>query len=437
MKTIAVIGTGYVGLTTGVCFAHLGHRVVCADIDEAKVARLRAGESPILEEGLDELLAAEIASGRLTFVLGAATAATDCDFAFLCVPTPQSPDGSADLSYIAAAAAEIAPVLRPGAVVVNKSTVPLGTADMVAGIIDRDDVSVVSNPEFLREGAAIGDFLAPDRVVVGSSDRAAAQGVAALYARLEAQTVVTDARSAEMIKYASNAFLAVKLSFINSIAGLCEQTGADVLEVARGMGSDTRIGNRFLVAGPGWGGSCFPKDTSALHFISEDHDFDFPLLDAALRSNEQQLDLVADKVKAATGGWLHGKVVAAWGLTFKAGTDDLRCSPALEVINRLRAEGAHVVAYDPAIEGPIMGIDIASDAYSACVGVDALVVLTEWPEFAELDLHKVREVIGDPIIVDGRNLLDADAAVELGFTYEGIGRPNIGRTSAAKIASVA
>jgi UDPglucose 6-dehydrogenase len=427
MSRITIIGTGYVGLTTGVCFAHLGHNVVCADIDEQKVERLQAGDCPIVEEGLSDLLAEGLASRRLKFVVGAAVAAADAEYAFLCVPTPPSPNGSADLSFVDGTAAEIAQALPAGSIVVNKSTVPVGTAQRVQRILRRSDVSVVSNPEFLREGTAIRDFLNPDRVIVGSADRQAALRVADLYATLSAQVIATDAPSAEMIKYASNAFLAVKLSFINAIAGLCEEVDAEVTEVARGMGSDNRIGARFLSPGPGWGGSCLAKDTTALLHTATSVGVDFPLLRAALDTNDQQLDRVVGKVRAALGGSLEGKTVAAWGLTFKAGTDDVRCSPAVNVLNSLRAEGARIVAYDPAVRAPLLGFDMVSDPYSACREADVLVILTEWPEFAEVDLIKVRGLMANPVIVDGRNLLDGDDVRTIGFAYGSIGRPVRGR----------
>ena len=423
---IAVVGTGYVGLTTGVCLAHLGHTVVCADVDATKVARLSAGEIPIVEDGLAELLASGLASGRLSFVVGAATAVTNCEIAFLCVPTPQGSDGSADLSYIEAASAEIGPVLPSGAIVVNKSTVPVGSTRAVEAVIQRDDIHVVSNPEFLREGSALRDFMQPDRVVVGADDREAAERVATLYASLDAPTIVTDPASAETIKYAANAFLATKLSFVNAIAAICEGVGADVDDVIRGIGSDTRIGASFLQPGPGWGGSCFPKDSRALVKIAEDAGYQFDLLSGVITVNDQQLDRMAHKVASAVGGSLDGRTVAVWGLTFKAGTDDLRESPAVAVITRLLQAGAHVVAHDPTVPARRHGVpgdvEIATSPLAACHGADVLCVLTEWPEYTAVSPVDVAAALSAPRVVDTRNLLDREAWVAAGFIYDGVGR---------------
>ncbi|MEQ1704069.1 MAG: UDP-glucose/GDP-mannose dehydrogenase family protein, partial [Ilumatobacteraceae bacterium] len=294
---IAIIGTGYVGLTTGACFAHLGHEVICADIDPAKVERLQRGELPIYEPGLPQIVAEATRAGRLKFVVGAATAAAECEFAYLCVPTPQGDDGSADLSYIEQAAREISPVLPPNAVVVNKSTVPVGSAKVVERVLARPDVKVVSNPEFLREGSAVGDFLKPDRIVIGSDDQSAAIRVASLYLGIPAPLIITDPASAETIKYAANAFLATKISFINAVAAICENVGADVNDVVLGIGYDKRIGSEFLRPGPGWGGSCFPKDTRALVKIAEDADYDFNLLKGVIVVNDEQRERMVDKVR--------------------------------------------------------------------------------------------------------------------------------------------
>ncbi|HEX9994185.1 MAG TPA: nucleotide sugar dehydrogenase [Acidimicrobiales bacterium] len=683
---IAVIGTGYVGLTTGACLAHLGHTVVCADIDAAKVERLNRGEVPILEAGLEEIVREGLAGGRLSFVVGAREAAAICEFAFLCVQTPMGPDGSADLSFIEAAAAEIAPVLPTDAVVVNKSTVPVGSTRVVAQALGREDVEVVSNPEFLREGTAVHDFLHPDRVVIGADDQSAAVRVASLYLGIPAPVIVTDPASAETIKYASNAFLATKVSFVNAIAAVCEAVGADVDDVVLGMGYDRRIGHEFLRPGPGWGGSClagdetvllrrsgsvrllrledafaevdrvgpqgwevlawrpddpapefwpvaaftrrpfdgdvvavttatgrrvvatadhpfvvgdgvdgmpvavrpagdlrptdwlpvaqgcpvpdatpgpvrpsgrrvpdgawalaeeakravvaalwgapapemvtrsaalvdglvrllgdlrvvatveragsrwrvavdadqsedvawlvgtgtgaagrrtghrpllksatwdrvvsaerrpwcgavyslevpgpativatgglvvhncFPKDTKALIRIAEDAGYDFDLLRGVVNVNDEQFDRVAAKVASMAGGEIAGVTVAAWGLTFKARTDDLRDSPAMEIIGRLHRQGAVVRAYDPAIRRDLEGITVVDDPYSACEGAEVLVVLTEWDEFRWLDFDKVKSVMAAPRVVDARNLLDRSALLRRGFAHEGIGR---------------
>ena len=347
---IAIIGTGYVGLTTGACLAHIGHTVVCADIVQEKVDALNRGEIPILEAGLDELVQEGLRSGELSFVVGAQNAVADAEFIYLCVPTPQGEDGSADLSYIQDAAAEIGPHLQPDAIVINKSTVPVGSTRVVEQALERSDVHVVSNPEFLREGSAVHDFLNPDRVVIGADDQGAAIRVAGLYLGLAAPLQVTDPASAETIKYASNAFLATKISFVNAVAAVCEAVGADVNDVVLGMGYDKRIGNAFLRPGPGWGGSCFPKDSHALVRIAENAGYEFDLLKGVISVNQQQFARVADQVERAVGGSVDGKRIAVWGLTFKARTDDLRDSPSLEIIRRLRERGARVVAYDPAVE---------------------------------------------------------------------------------------
>src|SRR4051794_30285588 len=328
MTRLAIVGTGYVGLTTGACFAHLGHEVVCADVDPDKVAQLSAGEIPIVEHGLDRIVEEGLRSGRLTFVLGAANAVKDCEIAFLCVPTPQADDGSADLSYIDAAAREISAHLPYESVVVNKSTVPVGSAKVVERVLDRPDVKVVSNPEFLREGSAVQDFLKPDRIVVGSTDQAAAIKVSSLYLGVAAPVIVTDPASAETIKYAANAFLATKLSFVNAVAAICEGVGADVNDVVLGLGYDRRIGQDFLRPGPGWGGSCFPKDTRALLKIADDAGYSFDLLQGVVAVNDEQFDRVTEKIVEAVGGDPAGRTIGVWGLTFKARTDDLRESPS-------------------------------------------------------------------------------------------------------------
>ncbi len=428
-SNVAVIGTGYVGLTTGACLAHLGHRVVCADVVPAKVEALSKGEVPILEAGLDELVHEGLHSGLLSFVLGAAPAVVEAEFIYLCVPTPQGEDGSADLSYIQAAAAEIGPHLRPESVVINKSTVPVGSTRVVEQALGRSDVAVVSNPEFLREGSAVHDFLHPDRVVIGADDQSAAIRVAGLYLGLPAPLQVTDPASAETIKYASNAFLATKISFVNAIAAVCEAVGADVNDVVLGMGYDKRIGDAFLRPGPGWGGSCFPKDSRALVRIAEDAGYDFDLLKGVITVNEEQFERVADKVERMVGGSLSGVTVAVWGLTFKARTDDLRDSPSLQVVRRLLERGATVQAFDPAVEVAqgetdqrLAGISLAADAYGAVEAAAALVVLTEWDDFRWVDFDKVLGAMVSPRVVDARNLLDRGALQRRGFDYEGIGR---------------
>jgi UDPglucose 6-dehydrogenase len=419
---IAVIGTGYVGLTTGACFAHIGHDVVCADIDIDKVTRLQRGEIPFLETGLDNLVREGVDGGRLSFVVGAANAAADCEFAYLCVPTPQGPDGSADLSYIEAVAREIGPVLPSEAIVVNKSTVPVGSTRVVERVLGRDDVAVVSNPEFLREGSAIHDFLNPDRIVIGAEDQAAAVRVSSLYLGITAPVIVTDPASAETIKYAANAFLATKISFINAVAAVCEAVGADIKDVALGMGYDSRIGHEFLKPGPGWGGSCFPKDTRALVRIAEDAGYDFNLLQGVVVVNDEQFERVAQKVVELAGGSVDGKRIGVWGLTFKARTDDLRESPSLEILRRLVEQGALVRGFDPSMPGPLEGVEVVDDPYAAVEGAEVLAVLTEWDEFRWLDLDKVAGLMTSLNVVDARNLLDRSALVRRGFEYRGIGR---------------
>ena len=435
MANIAVIGAGYVGLTTAACLAHLGHDVVCADIDPVKIDLLNAGRIPIREEGLEEIVANELESGRLRFVLGAATACANADFHYLCVPTPSGPDGAADLTYLEAAAAEIGPVLRPGSVIVNKSTVPVGTTTVVDDIIRRDDVAVVSNPEFLREGTAVHDFLHPDRVVIGGADHDAAVRVSGLYSRLAAPIVICDAVSAELIKYASNAFLATKLTFVNEMANLCEKVGADIDDVMLGMGYDARIGRSFLKPGPGWGGSCFPKDTAAMVRIAADAGAELDFIERVIALNDRHFDRIVDKVaKLASdpggsahlaGGTLDGVTVAAWGITFKAGTDDRRMSPAIEVIGRLTARGATVIAHDPTVTEPIPelpGVTIAPDPYAAADGADVVVVLTEWSDYRWLDYAKVADAMTSPRLVDARNLLERSTLIRHGFTTVGVGK---------------
>jgi UDPglucose 6-dehydrogenase len=427
---IAVIGAGYVGLTTAACFAHLGHDVVCADIDAERVARLQKGEVPILEAGLPELLAAGLSSRRLRFVVGAPAAAGDAAVVFLCVQTPQGADGAADLSYVEVVAREIAPVLAPGAVVVNKSTVPVGSTRFVQRVLSEagvvDGVTVASNPEFLREGQAVRDFLKPDRIVIGCEQPEAAVRVSELYKGVHAPVLVTDPASAEMIKYASNAFLATKVSFINAIANLCEALDADVREVAIGMGYDERIGFQFLHPGPGYGGSCFPKDVSALLYASRENGYDFELLSGVVDVNQSQHERIVAKVRAAAGGDLAGKVVGAWGLTFKAETDDLRDSPALVICRRLLEEGARVQAYDPAAgeraAALVPGVDIRADAYEAASEAHAVALLTEWDEFRWLDFERIAQSMQRRAIVDARNLLDPAAMRRRGFDYDAVGR---------------
>ncbi|HEX4357578.1 MAG TPA: UDP-glucose/GDP-mannose dehydrogenase family protein [Pseudonocardia sp.] len=436
VRRIAVVGSGYVGLTTGACLASLGHRVVCADVDAEKIARLRDGVVDILEPGLSELVAEGMAAGRLQFVLGARNAIAPVagsegdtedpvEVVFLCVPTPMGEGGAADLAAVEAVAHEVRDLLPRGCVVVNKSTVPVGTAARTKALLGRRDVAVVSNPEFLREGSAVHDFLNPDRIVVGCDQQDAAERVAALYSRLGAPTLLTDAASAEMVKYAANCFLAMKLSYVNAMAELCERLGADVHEVTEGMGYDRRIGQAFLKPGPGWGGSCLPKDTHALMQISDAAGFDFPLLTASLETNQRQAGRMVAKVRAAVGGSLAAKRIGLLGLTFKAGTDDLRDSPALAVAEALRAEGAELTGFDPGCRGAVAGVTdgiaVADDAMAAAKDADAIVVLTEWPEFRALDWPALAKVAASRTVIDTRNLLDPDVVRRAGFSWVGVG----------------
>ena len=425
MAKIAVIGTGYVGLSSGACFAHLGHEVVCVDVVQSKIDNLNVGIIPIVETGLDDLVKKGVEAGRLTFTIDVMEAASDADVVFLCVPTPEGEDGSADLSYIQQAARTLSTIVRSGAVIVNKSTVPVGSTKVVERELKRPDVSVVSNPEFLREGSAIQDFLHPDRVVVGSDNQEAALKVAALYESVGAPVVVTDPASAETIKYAANAFLATKISYVNAVAAICEGVGADIRDVVLGLGYDHRIGHEFLRPGPGWGGSCFPKDTKAMVKIAEDAGYDFGLLKGVITVNDQQYGRIVEKIRVAVGGTLKGKTIAAWGLTFKALTDDLRDSPAVEIIQRLLADGAQIKVFDPTVnEAPhgLAAIKIASSAIDACRNADSLVVLTEWDEFKWVDPAEVGTLLSAKQVVDARNHLDRSAWKKAGFEYQGIGR---------------
>ena len=423
IATVVVVGAGYVGLTAAACFAHLGHRVICTDVDAARIAGLKQGEIPIHEFGLPELVREGLDSGRLSFDCGSAAAAAVADFVYLCVPTPPGADGAADLRYLEAAAREVGPHLRAGAIVVNKSTVPTGSAALVERIVGRADIGVASNPEFLREGSAIDDFLHPDRVVIGSDDRAVAERVAELYSGTAARLLLTDPASAETVKYAANAFLATKLSFANAIAAVCEAVGADVTDVLAGLGHDHRIGGAFMRPGPGWGGSCLPKDTRALLAVAEAGGYDFSLLRGVLAANDEQFQRIVDKVARRVD--LEGARIALLGLAFKAGTDDIRASPALEIARRLAASGAVVQAYDPAVRAAAVAnvahITVMDDAYEACRGAAALVVATEWKEFAGLDFTRVAALVTQRHVIDSRNLLDRSLLEGLGFTYSGVG----------------
>ena len=407
MFKVAVIGTGYVGLTTAIGLASLGHEVVGYDIDPSKVEQLKAGILPIYEPGLDQMLTDVLATGKLRATSNLSEALVNAEFVFTCVPTPQDEDGSADLSYVISASKEMKDLLEPGAIVVTKSTVPVGSASQVEDAIGRADIHVASNPEFLREGAAVIDFKNPDRIVVGARSTDVAQRVMNLYAVIDCPKVLTSQPAAELIKYASNSFLAIKLSYVNDIAALCEAAGADPLEVMHGMGLDSRIGDRFLAPGPGWGGSCFPKDTRALASISAGFGIPIPLIDAAIVSNEKAHKRVVDRVMHELGGSLVGKTIAVLGLTFKANTDDTRQSPAIAVIERLIGRGAKVVAFDPLVSTySLPGLKVVDSPKTAASEADALVVLTEWPEFGKLKPADLLAVMRGTCVVDTRNILN-------------------------------
>jgi UDPglucose 6-dehydrogenase len=431
---IAMIGTGYVGLVSGACFADFGHDVTCVDKDEKKIASLHRGEIPIYEPGLDELVATNVKAKRLDFTTDLSKPVADADAVFIAVGTPsRRGDGHADLSYVYAAAKEIAQSLTGFTVVVTKSTVPVGTGDEVERIIRETnpaaDVVVASNPEFLREGAAIRDFKFPDRVVVGTSDERGRKLMGDIYRPLslnQAPLMFTARRTAEMIKYAANAFLATKITFINEIADLSEKVGANVQEVARGIGLDNRIGTKFLHAGPGFGGSCFPKDTKALIKIAQDYDVNLRIVESVLAVNENRKRAMARKVSQALGGSLRGRTIAVLGLTFKPDTDDMRDAPSIPLVTGLLDMGARVKAFDPVgmeqAKGELPNITYCEDAYSCAHGADALVIVTEWVQFRALDLDRLKATMAQPIIVDLRNIYRPEDMAAAGFTYESVGR---------------
>jgi UDPglucose 6-dehydrogenase len=422
---IAIVGTGYVGLTTGACLASLGHQVVCADIDAGKVAQLSKGKVTIFEDGLQELVTKGLKTGNLSFVVGAVKAVIDSEYVFLCLPTPESSDGSADISIIETVAKEIADSLSRASIIVNKSTLPVGSVRVVENCIQRKDVSVVSNPEFLREGSAVQDFLKPDRVVIGSDDKSAAEKVAQLYSPICKNILITDPASAETIKYAANAFLAARLSFVNALASVCEVVGANIIDVVNGLGSDSRIGTQFLQPGPGWGGSCFPKDTKALLKIAQDNGYDFELLAGVISANESQFDRIANRIAVEAKAASEKPVVAIWGLAFKSGTDDLRESPSLKIINRLISKNISIQAYDPTqvgVENKNLHIKNCDNALSACKEAHVLAVFTEWKEFARIEPKLVAEQMSNLSVFDGRNMLNKNSWLAAGFNYKGVGQ---------------
>jgi UDPglucose 6-dehydrogenase len=421
VANIGVIGTGYVGLTTSVCFSKIGHKVVGFDIDKEKIHRLNSGKSIIFEEGLEDLLREGLNSNNLFFT-DDALKLKDCDFYFLCVPTPQDKDGSADLSYIFNACLVLRKVAKKNACIVTKSTVPVNAWREISNYLNRSDLVIVSNPEFLREGTAINDFFNPDRIVVGSSEKLKSIEVLELYKNKVASFVITDNTSAELIKYASNSFLAMKLSFVNDITSLCEKVGANSKDVLLGFGQDKRIGDKFIKPGPGWGGSCFPKDVKALLRVSEKNSQSMELLVATVSSNEKTFARVVDKLENLLGGSLVDKKIAGLGLSFKAGTDDYRDSPAIAIIDRIVGRGAQVSAFDPVVEiKEKFNFSKSLNLIEALQDSDAIVILTEWNEFSSLDPNFVAKFVRQKIILDARNILDKDTWERSGFKFESLG----------------
>lgn len=431
MKQICVVGVGYVGLVTASCFADLGNNVCALDVDEKRIENLKKGIMPIYEPGLEELVRRNVKSGRLAFTNSYEDALNGAEFAFIAVGTPSGVDGNADLKYVESAAKSIAQAMTAPLIIINKSTVPIGTGDWVADIVKAAqpkpiDFAVVSCPEFLREGSAIADFMSPHRNVIGSLDRDAANKVAQLHLPLRAPIVITDLRTAEMIKYASNAFLAAKISFINELADICEAYGADVKEVAAGMGYDARIGRHFLDAGLGWGGSCFPKDVQALAYMAKGKGLNPRMLNDTVTVNYDRRKAVATNVEKLLGGDLKGKTIGMLGLAFKENTDDMRDAPSVDISNALIAVGAKVRGYDPVARkaaAPLMPeVEIFDDVYNMTEGCDALIVVTPWNEFKQLDLERVKELLNSPVIYDGRNIYDPKYMKSIGFNYRAIGR---------------
>ncbi|WP_217557685.1 UDP-glucose/GDP-mannose dehydrogenase family protein [Paenibacillus sp. GbtcB18] len=432
MERIAVIGTGYVGLVTGCCYAEIGHEVICVDIDPDKVRRLSLGEIPIYEPGLEELAASNQAAGRLSFTTDLARAVQDSSIIFIAVGTPTLDNGEVDMRQVRGAVETLARQMNDYKIIVMKSTVPVGTSRRIRQWVEEGQqrpvpFSVVSNPEFLREGTAIHDTFHPDRVVIGSDDADASLRVERLQAPFGGEVVRTDPESAELIKYASNAFLAAKISFINEMANVCEKVGADVSLVARGMGLDNRIGPKFLQAGIGYGGSCFPKDTRAQLKIAQNADYDFRILRAVIEVNTLQRERFVEKVTAALGGNATGRSITVWGLAFKPNTDDLRDAPALDIIRSLQERGAIVTAYDPAAASKasalLPGVRCLTDPYEAAENAEAVVIATDWEELRRIDFERLRNLVRQPLIIDGRNMFAPAEMAEKGFTYVSVGRP--------------
>jgi len=431
---ITVIGSGHVGLVTGCCLAELGNRVVCVDIDREKIDSLRKGRVPFYEPGLEALLNTHLQEGRISLTASIAEGVKDAEVIFITVGTPPTPEGGADLSAIEAVSIEVARNLRDYKLIVEKSTVPVRTGEWMEKIVRENveegvDFDVASNPEFLREGSAVHDFMHPDRVVIGVNSERAASLLVQLYSPLNAPLLITDIASAELIKHASNAFLAMKISFINAIADICERAGADITKVAKGVGLDKRIGESFLEAGVGYGGSCFPKDVAAFIHIAEALGYDFQLLKEVRRINDQQRENILGKLFSLVGD-LEGRTIGVLGLSYKPNTDDTRESPALKIVDRLLEEGARVKAYDPVVKGVDPRVEICSDPYEAAEGADALLLLTAWDEFKYLELRRIRFLMRRPLILDGRNVLEPHRLEAMGFTYRGMGRGRgLGRPS--------
>ncbi|NCD68396.1 UDP-glucose dehydrogenase family protein [Mucilaginibacter agri] len=434
---IAVVGTGYVGLVTGTCLAETGNDVTCVDINVQKVEKMKAGELPIYEPGLEQLFHRNISQGRLHFTTDLASAIADAKIIFLALPTPPGGDGAADLSYVLGAAKDIAKIITDYKVIVTKSTVPVGTADKVRAVMAAEttiEYAVVSNPEFLREGVAVEDFMKPDRVVVGTTDERARKLMAELYGPYVRQgnpVIFMDERSSELTKYAANSFLATKISFMNEIANMCELVGADVDMVRRGIGADERIGKRFLFAGIGYGGSCFPKDVQALAKSAEENNYDFKILNSVMSVNEIQKKVLVEKVKKYYNGDIKGKHFALWGLAFKPETDDIREAPALYIIDELIAAGATVKAFDPEAMPNIKGvvgdkIAYGNNPYDTLENADALLILTEWSLFRTPDFDKLSSALKAKVVFDGRNLYDLEKMIDCGFYYNSIGRKVVG-----------
>ena len=430
MKKITVVGTGYVGLVTGACLADIGHRVICVDIDKNKIENLKKGIIPIYEPGLTEIVKKNFNNGNLEFTTETDKAVKDSEVVFIAVGTPSLPDGSVNLDYVKKAAEDIARAMNGFKVIVDKSTVPVGTGDVVGRTISKyyqGDFEVVSNPEFLKEGDAVSDFMKPDRIVIGSENKKAEGIMLSLYEKLGGERVLTSVKNAELIKYASNAYLATSISFINSVSSICEKVGADVTEVSRGMRMDKRIGPfAFLAAGVGYGGSCFPKDVKGMVQTANEYGVGFEILDSVESTNEAQKKSLLPKIQKLLGEDLHDKKIAIWGLAFKPETDDVRESPALTIIKQLQDRDVNIIAFDPIatdnMKKEVEGLEIAENMYECLKDADCLVIITEWKQFKQADLQKIKSLLKSPNVVDGRNIFKVDEMNKMGFNYLSVGR---------------